>query len=56
MGSTLTILLIIGIAILVIYIVFRIFGLIFHWILHLLPVIGIILIIIWLLKVVFHVF
>jgi len=56
MGSTMIIILVIGVAILALWLVLRLFGLIFHWILHLLPVIGIILIIIWLLKSVFHVF
>ena len=49
------ILIIIGGILLALWLIFVIFKLVFHWLIHLLPVIALILIIIWLLQVVFKV-
>jgi len=51
-----SILLIIGGALLALWLIFVVFKLVFHWMIHLLPVIAVILLIIWLLRVVFKVF
>lgn len=39
---------IIGIGLLVLWLIFVIFRLVFHWVIHLLPLIAVVLIIIWL--------
>ena len=42
--------LIIGIALLALWLFFVVFKLVFHWMIHLLPVIALILIIVWVVK------